>query len=61
MALAGRHQGETGVRQRSLRSLMWTLCAILVLILVVLMMWIRYSQDKTSTVDPTKTPPPASQ
>ncbi len=58
--LAGKHMGETGTRQRSLNSLVWTLVSIFAVIFMLLAMWGHWGQNKTSTVNPAKTPPPVS-
>jgi hypothetical protein len=47
--------------KRSWKSMVWTLCAVVAIIFMVLAMWGHFSQNKTSTVNPTKTPPPARQ
>lgn len=48
--------GETPAKQ-SLRSMVWTLVAVVAIIFMVVAMWGHLSQNKTSTVNPTKTQP----
>jgi hypothetical protein len=47
--------------RRGFRALMWTLLALIAIIVMVLAMWGRHAQNGTSTVNPTKTPPAARQ
>jgi hypothetical protein len=51
-----KHHGETGTRQRSLKSLLWTLITLVAVIFMLLAMWGHYGENKSSTVNPTKTP-----
>lgn len=47
--------------RQGFRELMWTLIVLVAVIVMVLAMWGHWSQNKTSTVNPTKTPPSANQ
>jgi uracil DNA glycosylase len=47
--------------RRGFRALMWTLLALIAVIVMVLALWGRHAQNGTSTVNPTKTPPAAHQ
>jgi hypothetical protein len=49
------------IAKRSWKSTVWTLCALVAIIFLMLAMWGRFSQNKTSTVNPTKTPPASRQ
>jgi heme/copper-type cytochrome/quinol oxidase subunit 2 len=47
--------------RRGFRALMWMLVVIVAVIVMVLAMWGHLAQNGTSTVNPTKTPPPVRQ
>jgi hypothetical protein len=55
------HKEATEHTKRGHRALMWTLLALVAIIIMVLAMWGHLAQNGTSTVNPAKTPPPVRQ